>query len=122
VGEPLTVWHVLQVAAWLITALLAVGGVMVRAEMSRLARADVALTEAITKLTAALATFEANVPKEYVSKSDMQLYVQNQASEMRGMRTEVAELRREMGDHLTSLRDTIVKLITEVRREPVGKD
>jgi len=122
VSEPLTLWHVVQVGAWVITALLSIGAVLLRAEMTRLSRADVALTEAITKLTAALAAFEAHVPKEYVAKTDMQLYVQNQANEMRGMRTEVSELRREMGDHLTSLRDTIVRLITEVRREPSGKD
>lgn len=117
----ITLWHLVEVAAWIIMLLLGVGGFFVKREMERLQQADTALTQAITTLTDALANMRADLPMQYVLKVDMLHIQQAQADETRAMRAEITGLRHDLTNSISGLRADITGMIVAFRQELASK-
>lgn len=110
-AEQLTAWHAVQVLAWIVTLLLAVGAFLFRSELDRLRDADASALKAIEKIATALGAIQASMPEKYVMRADMQNYTIQQAEDARALRAEIAALRSEMMEQISLLRQFMADLL-----------
>ncbi len=104
-----------ELLKWGVTGLLAVMWGWVRSENKRLG-------ERLSDLERDQADLREEIPKEYVAKSDLQQAVQRQSEETRAIRSEMSQLRTQIIDQMTKLRDDLVTAIVRMLGNAQGKD